>query len=130
MKNFFSTVRQSGPLKTKLRQFVTPNMVDTEGKVQLMVLMNLLSEVKQGRLKGLNLHERYHDKVSGAEIKFYEPAVLGDELFIESCFAPGEKKSVDLKIYISAQTPGEPARRVCRAKYTVGISVKPIATAV
>lgn len=124
MKNFFTTVRKAGPLKTTMALPVEEHMVDLYGNLTFWELMNAISEVKDARIQSLKLDDRYEDQVINMDLKLFENAEVGDTLRVESNFAPNGKKQVDLKIYVSRQSEGLPARRVCRAIYTVAISPK------
>ncbi len=86
--------------------------------------MALLNSIKNQRLSELpDIFVK--DCIVHMDLKLFENAGLGDELLIESSFAPTKhKKRVDLKIYISKRRGDGPAERVCRATYT--ISAQPI----
>lgn len=124
MKNFFTTVRKAGPLKTRKQLSINGNMVDTQGMLTVWNLMDTMNEIKSERLKSLMLDDRYRDKVKNIDLKLYSNAQLGEDLLVESNFAPNGKKQVDLKVYVSKRTKGEPARRVCKAVYTLAIEAK------
>jgi len=124
MKNFFTTVRKAGPLKTRKQLSINGNMVDTQGMLTVWNLMDTMNEIKSERLQALMLDERYRDKVKNIDLKLYSNAQLGEDLLVESNFAPNGKKQVDLKVYVSKRTKGEPARRVCKAVYTLAIEAK------
>lgn len=124
MKNFFTTVRKAGPLKTRKQLSINGNMVDTQGMLTVWNLMDTMNEIKSERLESLMLDDRYRDKVKNIDLKLYSNAQLGEDLLVESNFAPNGKKQVDLKVYVSKRTKGEPARRVCKAVYTLAIEAK------
>lgn len=124
MKNFFTTVRKAGPLKTRKQLSIDGNMVDTQGMLTVWNLMDTMNEIKSERLEALMLDDRYRDKVKNIDLKLYSNAQLGEDLLVESNFAPNGKKQVDLKVYVSKRTKGEPARRVCKAVYTLAIEAK------
>ena len=124
MKNFFTTVRKAGPLKTRKQLSINGNMVDTQGMLTVWNLMDTMNEIKSERLEALMLDDRYRDKVKNIDLKLYSNAQLGEDLLVESNFAPNGKKQVDLKVYVSKRAKGEPARRVCKAVYTLAIEVK------
>ena len=124
MKNFFTTVRKAGPLKTRKQLSIDGNMVDTQGMLTVWNLMDTMNEIKSERLESLMLDDRYRDKVKNIDLKLYSNAQLGEDLLVESNFAPNGKKQVDLKVYVSKRTKGEPARRVCKAVYTLAIEAK------
>jgi hypothetical protein len=124
MKNFFTTVRKAGPLKTRKQLSINGNMVDTQGMLTVWNLMDTMNEIKSERLEALMLDDRYRDKVKNIDLKLYSNAQLGEDLLVESNFAPNGKKQVDLKVYVSKRTKGEPARRVCKAVYTLAIEAK------
>lgn len=121
MKNFINTVRKSGPLRTKDNFIITPSMVDANGQLSIWNLMQLLNEVKGGRMNQLLLNVRFEDKVKSMDLKIYDNADLEEELVVESSFAPIGKRTVDLKIYVSRRKKGMPVKRVCKAVYTLGI---------
>ena len=120
MKNFFTTVRKAGPLKTRKQLSIDGNMVDTQGMLTVWNLMDTMNEIKSERLEALMLDDRYRDKVKNIDLKLYSNAQLGEDLLVESNFAPNGKKQVDLKVYVSKRTKGEPARRVCKAVHLIG----------
>jgi predicted transcriptional regulator len=121
MKNFFNNVRNAGPLKTRNFFEVQPAMVDRFGNLTLLELMNTMSALKDRRLASLELTEEFLAKVLNIEVKMYDQAALGDTLSIESCFVQNGKRQVDLKIYMSKQQKGQPAKRLCKAVYTVAV---------
>ena len=121
MKNFINSVRKSGPLRTKDNFIITPSMVDANGQLSIWNLMQLLNEVKGGRMNQLLLNVRFEDRVKNMDLKIYDNASLQEELVVESSFAPSGKRSVDLKIYVSRRKKGMPVKRVCKAVYTLGI---------
>ena len=121
MKNFINSVRKSGPLRTKDNFIITPSMVDTNGQLSIWNLMQLLNEVKGGRMNQLLLNVRFEDRVKNMDLKIYDNASLQEELVVESSFAPSGKRTVDLKIYVSRRKKGMPVKRVCKAVYTLGI---------
>ena len=121
MKNFINTVRKSGPLRTKDNFIITPSMVDANGQLSIWNLMQILNEVRGGRLNQLLLNVRFEDKVKSMDLKIYDNADLEEELVVESSFAPIGKRTVDLKIYVSRRKKGMPVKRVCKAVYTLGI---------
>ena len=121
MKNFINTVRKSGPLRTKDNFIITPSMVDANGQLSIWNLMQLLNEVKGGRMNQLLLNIRFEDKVKRMDLKIYDNADLEEELVVESSFTPIGKRTVDLKIYVSRRKKGMPVKRVCKAVYTLGI---------
>jgi hypothetical protein len=100
MKNFFTTVRKAGPLRTRYEVGIDKDMVDAQGELTL---------------------ERYSEAIKNIDLKLYENASLGDALLIESSFAAKGKKEIDLKVYVSKREKGKPARRVCKAVYTLAI---------
>ena len=101
MKNFINSVRKSGPLRTKDNFIITPSMVDANGQLSIWNLMQLLNEVKGGRMNQLLLNVRFEDRVKNMNLKIYDNASLQEELVVESSFAPSGKRAVDLKIYVS-----------------------------
>jgi hypothetical protein len=121
MKNFINTVRKSGPLRTKDNFIITPSMVDANGQLSIWNLMQLLNEVKGGRMNQLLLNVRFEDRVKNMDLKIYDNASLQEELVVESSFAPSGKRTVDLKIYVSRRKKGMPVKRVCKAVYTLGM---------
>jgi hypothetical protein len=121
MKNFINTVRKSGPLRTKDNFIITPSMVDANGQLSIWNLMQILNEVKGGRMNQLLLNVRFEDNVKSMDLKIYDNAYLEEELVVESSFTPIGKRTVDLKIYVSRRKKGMPVKRVCKAVYTLGI---------
>jgi hypothetical protein len=121
MKNFINSVRKNGPLRTKDNFIITPSMVDANGQLSIWNLMQLLNEVKGGRMNQLLLNVRFEDRVKNMDLKIYDNASLQEELVVESSFAPSGKRTVDLKIYVSRRKKGMPVKRVCKAVYTLGI---------
>lgn len=121
MKNFFNSVRKSGPLRTKDNFIITSSMVDMNGQLSIWSLMQLLNEVKGRRMNQLLLNVRFEDKVKNMDLKIYHNAGLKEELVVESSFTPNGKRTVDLKIYVSRRKKGTPVKRVCKAVYTLGI---------
>lgn len=96
-------------------------MVDANGQLSIWNLMQLLNEVKGGRMNQLLLNVRFEDRVKNMDLKIYDNASLQEELVVESSFAPSGKRTVDLKIYVSRRKKGMPVKRVCKAVYTLGI---------
>lgn len=121
MKNFFTTIRKAGPLKTRTQFEIDTHMVDTQGMLTVWNLMEAMNEVKSHRIQALKLNERYQEKIKNIDLKLYNNAELGDELLVESSFTPNGKKQVDLKVYVSKRKKGTPATRVCKAVYTVAV---------
>jgi hypothetical protein len=121
MKNFINSVRKSGPLRTKDNFIITPSMVDANGQLSIWNLMQILNEVKGGRMNQLLLNVRFEDRVKNMDLKIYDNASLQEELVVESSFAPSGKRTVDLKIYVSRRKKGMPVKRVCKAVYTLGM---------
>ena len=121
MKNFINTVRKSGPLRTKDNFIITPSMVDANGQLSIWNLMQILNEVKGGRMNQLLLNVRFEDNVKSMDLKIYDNAYLEEELVVESSFTPIGKRTVDLKIYVSRRKKGMPVKRVCKAVYTLGM---------
>lgn len=121
MKNFINSVRNNGPLRTKDNFIITPTMVDANGQLSIWNLMQLLNEVKGGRMNQLLLNVRFEDRVKNMDLKIYDNASLQEELVVESSFAPSGKRTVDLKIYVSRRKKGMPVKRVCKAVYTLGM---------
>ena len=121
MKNFINSVRKSGPLRTKDNFIITPSMVDANGQLSIWNLMQILNEVKGGRMNRLLLNVRFEDNVKSMDLKIYDNAYLEEELVVESSFTPIGKRTVDLKIYVSRRKKGMPVKRVCKAVYTLGI---------
>jgi len=130
MKNFINSVRKSGPLRTKDNFIITPSMVDANGQLSIWNLMQLLNEVKGGRMNQLLLNVRFEDRVKNMDLKIYDNASLQEELVVESSFAPSGKRTVDLKIYVSRRKKGMPVKRVCKAVYTLGIHGSKVDTSV
>ncbi len=124
MKNFFSTVKKSGPLKSRIQLSIDKNMVDSQGMLTLWNLMDTMNSVKEDRFQSLLLNNRYEESVTSIDLQLYRNAALGEELLVESNFAPHGKRQVDLKVYISKRIKGKPARRVCKAIYTLTIKPK------
>ncbi|MEY2963918.1 MAG: hypothetical protein RL754_1179 [Bacteroidota bacterium] len=124
MKNFFNNVRKAGPLKTRDTFIVDQQMVDDFGSLTLIDLMEAMNEVKNARIQSLMLSDHYEECINNMDMTFFENAEVGDTLNIESCFVANGKKLVDLKIYVSKQTSGSPAKRVCRAVYTISVKRK------
>lgn len=124
MKNFFSTVKKSGPLKSRIQLSIDKNMVDSQGMLTLWNLMDTMNSVKEDRFQSLLLNNRYEESVTSIDLKLYRNAALGEELLVESNLAPHGKRQVDLKVYISKRIKGKPARRVCKAIYTLTIKPK------
>jgi hypothetical protein len=121
MKNFFTTVRKAGPLRTRNAFGIEPEMVDAQGELTLWMLMDKMNEIKSNRIEALKLSDKYSEEIKNINLKLYENAALGDELLIESSFAPNGKKEVDLKVYVSKREKGKPVRRVCKAVYTLSV---------
>lgn len=121
MKNFFTTVRKAGPLKTRDQFGIDQSMVDAQGDLTLWTLMNKMENIKSNRVDALKLNERYQEEITNIDLKLYENAALGDELLIESSFAPNGKRQVDLKLYVSKREKGKPVKRVCKAVYTITV---------
>ena len=88
MKNFINTVRKSGPLRTKDNFIITPSMVDANGQLSIWNLMQILNEVKGGRMNQLLLNVRFEDNVKSMDLKIYDNAYLEEELVVESSFTP------------------------------------------
>ena len=86
--------------------------------------MDAMNSVKEDRFQSLLLNNRYEESVTKIDLKLYRNAALGEELLVESNLAPHGKRQVDLKVYISKRIKGEPARRVCKAVYTLTIKPK------
>ena len=122
MKNFINTVRKSGPLRTKDSYLITPSMVDANGELSIWNLMQILTEVKGRRMHQLLINPQFKDQVKNMDLKIYSNVGLEEELVVESSFAPNGKRTVDLKIYVSRRKKGLPAKRVCKAVYTLSIS--------
>jgi len=121
MKNFFTTVRKAGPLRTRDEFAIEQSMVDPQGDLTLWMLMDKMNEVKARRIGSLKLSAKYSEEVKNIQLKLYENASLGDDLLIESSFTPNGRKEVDLKVYVSKRAKGQPARRVCKAVYTLAV---------
>lgn len=121
MKNFFTTVRKAGPLKTRKQLSIENDMVDTHGILTVWNLMDTMNAVKRERLDALMLNDRYRDKVKNIDMKLYSNACLGEDLLVESNFILSGKRQVDLKVYVSRKAKGEPAKRICKAVYTLAI---------
>jgi len=121
MKNFINTVRRSGPLRTKDSYLITPSMVDANGELSIWNLMQILTEVKGRRMHQLLINPQFKDQVKNMDLKIYSNVGLEEELVVESSFAPNGKRTVDLKIYVSRRKKGLPAKRVCKAVYTLSI---------
>lgn len=96
-------------------------MVDAQGDLTLWTLMNKMENIKSNRVEALKLNERYQEEITNIDLKLYENAALGDELLIESSFAPNGKRQVDLKLYVSKREKGKPVKRVCKAVYTITV---------
>ena len=96
-------------------------MVDANGQLSIWNLMQILNEVKGGRMNQLLLNVRFEDNVKSMDLKIYDNAYLEEELVVESSFTPIGKRTVDLKIYVSRRKKGMPVKRVCKAVYTLGI---------
>jgi len=122
MKNFINTVRKSGPLRTKDSYLITPSMVDANSELSIWNLMQILTEVKGRRMHQLLINPQFKDQVKNMDLKIYSNVGLEEELVVESSFAPNGKRTVDLKIYVSRRKKGLPAKRVCKAVYTLSIS--------
>ncbi|MBL6670839.1 MAG: hypothetical protein ISP63_02765 [Flavobacteriaceae bacterium] len=121
MKNFINTVRKSGPLRTKDSYLITPSMVDANGELSIWNLMQILTEVKGRRMHQLLINPQFKDQMKNMDLKIYSNVNLEEELVVESSFAPNGKRTVDLKIYVSRRKKGLPAKRVCKAVYTLSI---------
>ena len=121
MKNFINSARKSGPLRTKDNFIISSSMVDANGQLSIWNLMQILNEVKCGRMNQLLLNERFVDKVKNIDLKIYNNANFEEELVVESSFTPSGKRTVDLKIYVSRRKKGKPVKRVCKAVYTLGL---------
>ena len=121
MKNFFTTVRKAGPLRTRDEFAIEQGMVDPQGDLTLWMLMDKMNEIKARRIDSLKLSAKYSEEVKNIQLKLYENASLGDDLLIESSFTPNGRKEVDLKVYVSKRAKGQPARRVCKAVYTLAV---------
>ena len=121
MKNFLNSLRNSGPIKIKELVQVDHTMVDVYGNLTLWALMDHMNGVKKKRLKALQLNEQWKEKVVNIDIKMYNAAELNDQLAIESCFVKKGKKILDIKMYVSRQKKGQPAKRLCKTIYTVAI---------
>lgn len=124
MKNFINVVRKSGPIKTRKQLAIQQPMVDAMGNLTLWSLMDQLNKVRHERISALKLDTTWKEQLLNMDVKMYANAELGDALSIESCFVQNDKKSVDLKVYVSKHKKGQPAKRVCKAVYTVSIQRK------
>ncbi len=124
MKNFINVVRKSGPIKTRKQLAIQQPMVDAMGNLTLWSLMDEINKVRHERISALKLDEAWKEQLLNMDVKMYANAELGDALSIESCFVQNDKKSVDLKVYVSKHKKGQPAKRVCKAVYTVSIQRK------
>ncbi|MAZ97323.1 MAG: hypothetical protein CMP53_07365 [Flavobacteriales bacterium] len=124
MKNFYSTVKKSGPLKSRTQLSIDKNMVDSQGMLTLWNLMETMNSIKEKRIQSLLLNDRYEESVKTIDLKLYRNASLGDDLMVESNFVPMGKRQVNLKVYVSNRIKGEPSRRVCKAVYTLSIQPK------
>jgi len=96
-------------------------MVDAYGNLTLWALMDHMNGAKKKRLEALQLNEQWKEKVVNIDIKMYNAAELNDQLTIESCFIKNGKKTLDLKMYVSRQKKGQPAKRLCKTIYTVAM---------
>ncbi|MDA0740668.1 MAG: hypothetical protein O2862_02010 [Bacteroidetes bacterium] len=121
MKNFINTVRKSGPLRTKDSYLITPSMVDANGELSIWNLMQILTEVKGRRMHQLLINPQFKDQVKNMDLNIYSNVGLEEELVVESSFTPNGKRTVDLKIYVSRRKKGLPAKRVCKAVYSLSI---------
>ena len=124
MKNFYSTVKKSGPLKSRTQLSIDKNMVDSQGMLTLWNLMETMNSIKEKRIQSLLLNDRYEESVKTIDLKLYRNASLGDDLMVESNFVPMGKRQVNLKVYVSNRIKGEPSRRVFKAVYTLSIQPK------
>ena len=121
MKKFLATVKVQGPLRTKSTIEINETMVDHRERLTIWNLMELMNQVKSDRCALKTDGKKYTERVKNIELKLYRNANLGDSIAIESSFSPKGKKQVDLKIYVSRKTNGQPMRRVCKAVYTLDI---------
>ena len=124
MKNFFSSVKKQGPLKSRMQLSIDKDMVDSQGMLTLWNLMDTMNSIKENRIQSLFINDRYEESVKNIDLKLYRNAALGEDLLVESNFAPNGKRQVDIKVYVSKRIKGEPARRVCKAIYTLTIKPK------
>lgn len=122
MKNFIGTIKKSGPVK-KRRSFAIPDHeLDINGQLTLFALMEHISLEKTNRLSALQLGGDFQENIHNVDMTFYENARANDVLILESSFTRHNKKKAALKIYISKQTPGQSAARVCKAVYILSVS--------
>jgi len=124
MKNFINVVRKSGPIKTRKQLTVNNGMTDEMGNLTLWSLMDEMNNVRRERIAALKLDNNWKDQLLNMTVKMYTNAELGNTLTFESCFVQNDKKSVDLKVYVSKHKKGQPAKRVCKAIYTISIQRK------
>lgn len=96
-------------------------MVDAMDNLTLWALMDHLNKMRYERIAALKLDKTWKEQLLNMQVKMYTNAALGDALTIESCFVQRDNKSVDLKVYVSKLKKGQPAKRVCKAVYTVSI---------
>ena len=121
MKKFITTVKDQGPMRTRSMIEINETMVDRQKRLTIWNLMEVMNQIKSNRCALRIDGKEYKERVKNIELKLYRNANLGDTLTIESSFSTKGRKQVDLKIYVSRKTSGQPARRVCKAVYTLNI---------
>lgn len=108
-------------MRTRSMIEINETMVDRQKRLTIWNLMEVMNQIKSNRCALRIDGKEYKERVKNIELKLYRNANLGDTLTIESSFSTKGRKQVDLKIYVSRKTSGQPARRVCKAVYTLNI---------
>ena len=67
---------------------IDKDMVDSQGMLTLWNLMDTMNSIKENRIQSLLLVDRYEESVKNIDLKLYRNAALGEDLLVESNFAP------------------------------------------
>ena len=69
MKNFFSSVKKQGPLKSRMQLSIDKDMVDSQGMLTLWNLMDTMNSIKENRIQSLFINDRYEESVKKIDLK-------------------------------------------------------------
>lgn len=97
---------------------VTAADCDTNGKMNLWVLLNLVEGLQEEPVACLaKVAPQYKKDLHEVNFRFFEEAMAGDTLEFEARFYEVDKRKVLLKIFVRKVKPDKSSKRVCRASY-------------
>ncbi len=118
MKNLLNEIKKCAQNKYTKSYTVGAEDCDQNGKLNLLVLLNLVEGMQEEPALCLaNVAPQYKKDLKQVSLQLYNPAHQNDILEMEARFYEVDKRKVELKIFVRKIKPDNSTKRICRASY-------------